>query len=59
VEKSWAHNLVARYSEAARHMRDAAMNEDNQETVQHYSEIAERYERLVEQTRALAEDERF
>jgi hypothetical protein len=56
VDKSWAHNLVARYSEAARHMRDAAMNEGDEETVQHYSEIAERYERLVEQTRTLADD---
>jgi hypothetical protein len=32
------------------------MTADNLEIASHYNEIAERYERLIEQTRALCED---
>jgi len=56
VAKVWAQDQVARYSEAALHMRMAAMTAGNLEIASHYNEIAERYERLIEQTRALCED---
>ena len=56
MAKVWAQDQVARYSEAALHMRKAAMTAGNLEIASHYNEIAERYERLIEQTRALCED---
>jgi hypothetical protein len=56
MKKVWAQDQVARYSEAARHMRDVAMIEGDLQIAERYREIAERYEHLTEQTRALADD---